>query len=298
VKLILIVLVTGAIVVKVFESRIPPAVYRTLVTAGILLPLAGTGYAMWLLWQELIGWRELALFVGLYFATGLGTTLGYHRLATHRSFEAHPSVKLVFYVLGSMALQGRLINWAAYHVKHHANSDGPDDPHTPLEGLFHAHVGWIMRTPAAERERYCKRLLDDRIALFADRTMVLWVVVGLVFPYLVAGWTGLLWGGFVRIAFTNHVTFAVNSICHRYGSRPFATNDESRNNWIIGALAFGEGWHNNHHAFPSMAYHGMSWRQFDPTGLLIRLLARLGLVWNVRSPAPPAVERRRREAFA
>ena len=239
-----------------------------------------------------------ALFLGLYVATGLGTTLGYHRLATHRSFDAHPAVKLVFYALGSMALQGRLINWSAYHLKHHANSDGPEDPHSPLEGLFHAHVGWIMRTPAAERERYCKRLLQDRIALFADRTMVLWVVVGLAFPYLVAGWKGLLWGGFVRIAFTNHVTFAVNSICHRFGSRPFATNDESRNNWVIGALAFGEGWHNNHHAFPSMACHGMTWRQFDPTGLVIRLLARLGLVWNVRSPAEPAVERRRHEVFA
>ena len=297
-EIALLVFVAAAVVVKIFEDHLPQAVYRAIITAGILLPLAATGYAIFRLWHDLIGWRELALFLGLYVATGLGTTLGYHRLATHRSFDAHPAVKLVFLILGSMALQGRVINWAAYHLKHHATSDRPGDPHTPLEGLFHAHVGWILRTPAAERERYCKRLLEDRIAVFADRTMPAWVIAGLALPYAVAGWTGVLWGGLVRIAFTNHVTYAVNSICHRFGSRPFATGDESRNNWLIGALALGEGWHNNHHAFPSMACHGMTWRQFDPTGLVIRLLARVGLARNVRKPAPPAVERRRREVFA
>ncbi|MDQ3867232.1 MAG: fatty acid desaturase, partial [Actinomycetota bacterium] len=119
-------------------------------------------------------------------------------------------------------------------------------------------------------------------------------LLGLALPYLVAGWRGLLWGGLVRIAFTSHTAFAVNSICHMFGSRPFATGDESRNNWVIGILGFGEGWHNNHHAFPSMAYHGMTLRQFDASALLIRLLARLGLAWNVKQPAPHAVERRRR----
>jgi stearoyl-CoA desaturase (delta-9 desaturase) len=248
---------------------------------------------MWRLWNGWIGWRELALFVGLYVATMLGTTLGYHRLATHRSFEAHPIVKAVFLILGAMALQGRVINWAAYHLKHHAHSDRDGDPHSPLAGFFHAHMGWIIKVPLAERDRYCKRLLEDRVVVFVDRTAAFWVLCGVFLPFLVAGWTGVLWGGLVRIAFTNHVTFAVNSLCHMFGRRPFETGDESRNNALVAALTLGEGWHNNHHAFPAAAYHGIGRRQVDATGLLIRVLARLGLVWNVRTAPPPVVQARK-----
>jgi stearoyl-CoA desaturase (delta-9 desaturase) len=160
----------------------------------------------------------------------------------------------------------------------------------------HAHVGWILRIGEVDRERWCKRLLRDPVVVFVDRTTALWAALGLVIPFAVAGWKGLLWGGLVRIAFTNHVTFAVNSICHLYGSRPFPTRDESRNNWVIGTLAFGEGWHNNHHAFPAMAYHGLGWRQLDVSGLVLRLLVRLRLAWNVKVPAPAAIERAREAA--
>lgn len=292
------VVVGIAVTVKVFERRLPRIAYQLVVAAVLLAPLVATLYAIWLLWDQLIGWRELALFLGLWIATGFGVTVGFHRLLTHRSFETSAPVMAVLLALGSMANQGRCIDWAAHHLKHHAHSDGDGDPHSPLRGFFYAHAGWIVSGSPAERERYCKRLLRDPVVLFTDRTQPLWALAGLAFPYLAAGWRGLLWGGFVRIAFVSHTTFAVNSICHMFGSRPFDTDDESRNNPVIGLLALGEGWHNNHHAFPSMAYHGMTLRQVDLSGLLIRLLARLGLVWNVKAPSALAVERRRRAVTA
>jgi stearoyl-CoA desaturase (delta-9 desaturase) len=278
-----------AVTAKLVEPRWP-AFYRAVLVAMILAPIGATGYAIYALWHEWIGWRELALFLGLYAVTIIGTTLGYHRLVAHRSFETYPAVKAVLLVLGAMNLQGQVVNWAAYHLKHHAQSDREGDPHSPREGFIHAHVGWLVRATPADRERYCKRLLDDRVVMFVDRTAVLWAVAGLLVPYAVDGWRGLLWGGAVRIAFANHATFAVNSICHLFGSRPFDTRDESRNNWLVALLVLGEGWHNNHHAFPSMAYHGIGKRQLDVSGLVLRLLAALGLVWNVKG-APPSLAR-------
>ena len=288
--IVFLAVAAAAAAAKLVEYRWP-AFYKAVLVSAILAPIAATFYAVVLLWQQWIGWRELSLFLGLYAATVVGTTLGYHRLVTHRSFETYPAVKAVLLILGAMNFQGHVVNWAAYHLKHHAHADRLGDPHSPREGFLHAHVGWLVRVSPADRERYCKRLLCDRVVMFVDRTALVWAVAGLAIPYAVAGWKGLLWGGAVRIAFANHVTFAVNSICHLYGSRPFATRDDSRNNWLIGLLAFGEGWHNNHHAFPSMAYHGITLWQVDLSGLLLRLLARLGLAWDLKLPASAAVER-------
>jgi len=197
-----------------------------------------------------------------------------------------------------MAGQGRPIDWAANHLKHHAFADKEGDPHSPVEGLFHAHLGWFFTAEPADRERYGARLQADKLVAFMDRTAVLWLVLGLVVPFLLAGWTGFLWGGLVRLAFLNHATFAVNSICHAFGTRDFDTKDESRNNWLVAALSFGEGWHNNHHAFPAMAYHGMSWRQFDPTAVMIRLLVWLRLARNVKLPRPELIARRKATAIS
>jgi stearoyl-CoA desaturase (Delta-9 desaturase) len=294
-ELVLLSLMAVAVAFKLLQERLPHVVYRALLVAGVTAPLVATGYAMWRLPREWIGWRELTLFFVLYLATGLGTTVGFHRLLTHRSFETRASVKLVLLALGSMANQGRCIDWAAHHLKHHAHSDRDGDPHSPLHGFFHAHVGWIFRGDPAERERYCKRLLGDPVVRFVDRTSPIWVVAGLAIPFLVAGWTGLLWGGLVRIAFTNQVAFAVNSICHTFGSRPFATKDESRNNWLVAVVTLGEGWHNNHHAFPSMAFHGMKRGQPDVSALVIQALVRLHLAWGVRQPSWASVERRVRK---
>jgi stearoyl-CoA desaturase (delta-9 desaturase) len=262
----------------------------------VIGPLIATAWAMYLLWQDWIGWRELSLFFVFYLLTGLGITVGFHRLLTHRSFEAVPAINVIFLILGSMAVQGRAIDWAANHLKHHAHADEDGDPHSPLEGFFHAHIGWVFTAPPAERERYCKRHMADPVISFVDRTFLLWVALGLIIPFLLGGWMGLLWGGFVRIAVVNHVTWAVNSICHTFGDRPFDIKDESRNNWLVGLLAFGEGWHHNHHAFPAMAYHGMSWRQFDLSAIVIRTLYKLKLVSNVKTPSPQLVERRRKGA--
>jgi stearoyl-CoA desaturase (Delta-9 desaturase) len=293
-EILLVIVLVGA-VAKLTQRSLPAALTRALLAVGILAPLVGLFFAMGLLWDEWVGWREIALFFGLYVLTGFGITVGFHRFLTHRSFETGPVVAFILLGLGSMANQGRCLDWVAHHLKHHAYSDREGDPHTPLDGLVHAYCGWILRGPPAERERFCKRLLEDRTVLLADRVAPLWVMLGLLGPYAVCGWRGLIWGGLARIGFTNHVAFSVNSLGHMYGSQPFDTGDRSRNNWFLAALSFGDGWHNNHHAFPAMASHGMRRWQFDPAGLAIRGLARIGLVWNVKAaPDAHAIERRLR----
>jgi len=278
-----------------WRARLGRAGYRVLVVITVIVPILVTFFAMWRLWGEMIGWTELALFLGLYVATGFGITIGFHRYLSHASFECGQGVKATLLILGSMSGQGRCIEWAAHHRKHHAHSDREGDPHSPLDGFIHAYFGWILGGSPADRERYCKRMLEDRLIVFIDRTMPIWVLLGLAIPFYVAGWDGLLWGGFVRMAFFSQITYSVNSFGHMFGSRPFETRDESRNNWVLAVLGFGDGWHNNHHAFPAMASHGMRRREIDPSGLVIRLLEALGLVWNVKSlPPEPVVERRRR----
>lgn len=291
-------LVTFAVFIKIFEDRLPVRIYRLAILLYVVTPLVALAYAVWSLWGDGIGIKEIVLFAVLYALTGLGTGIGYHRLLTHRSFETTPALKGVFVVLGAMAMPTRPVDFAANHLKHHAFSDRDGDPHSPLDGMFHSHLGWILRAARPDRERYCKKLIDDPVIMFVDRTAPLWFIFGLLVPFLLAGLPGLVWGGLIRYGFHNHVTFAVNSICHTFGDRPFATPDESRNNWLIGLLAFGEGWHNNHHAFPAMAYHGMGPRQFDLNGLVIRSLVRLGLAWNVKQPSPELIARRTQASFA
>ena len=291
VLVVAVLLLAGA--VRWLDRRVPEVLQKGVLLLWALGPLVGTVYAMVRLWNDWISWPELGLFVGFYVATGLGVTLGFHRMLTHRSFQTHRPLTFTFLALGCMANQGRPIDWAANHLKHHAFSDKDGDPHSPIDGLFHAHLGWMFRAAPADRARYCHRLLADPLVMFVDRTFLLWVGVGFIVCYLVAGWPGVLWGGIVRLAFVSHSTFAVNSICHAFGSRPFDTKDESRNNWWVAVLSLGEGWHNNHHAFPAMAYHGMTWRQFDVTGLVIRALSRLRLVWDVKQPSADLVDRRR-----
>jgi stearoyl-CoA desaturase (delta-9 desaturase) len=288
--------IAAGLLLKLLQDGVPHWAYRVVLLVGIVVPPAALVYAVARIGSESPGWRSLALLVALYVLTGFGTTIGFHRLLTHRSFETTRPVKAVLLVLGSMASQGRCIDWAANHIKHHALADREGDPHSPLDGFFHAHVGWIYRAQPAERERYCRHLLTDPVVLFVDRTAGLWVGIGLLVPYLVDGWRGLIWGGLVRIALSNHAAFAVNSICHTFGSRPFATKDESRNNLLVSIASLGEGWHNNHHAFPAMAYHGMTRAELDPSGLVIRLLVKLGLAWDPKRPQAALVERRRAPA--
>jgi stearoyl-CoA desaturase (delta-9 desaturase) len=259
---------------------------RTVVLVLVIAPLLGTLFAIWLLWQRLVNWNDVAILVGLYFFTALGITVGYHRMLTHRSFEAHPAARFSFLMLGSMAVEGPALDWASIHIKHHANTDGDDDPHSPLHGFFHAHMGWFVNIYHAETDIYGKWLLKDRMVMFMSKTFFLWAALGFVIPYLIGGWRAVLWGGLVRVFLTHHVTWSVNSVCHTFGRRMFDTNDLSKNQWLVGLLAFGEGWHNNHHAFPRSAFHGLRWWQFDLSAYIIRLLEWTGLAWNVwRIPA-------------
>jgi stearoyl-CoA desaturase (delta-9 desaturase) len=254
---------------------------RAFLVALVITPLAGTIFAIWLLWQRLVNWNDVAILGSMYFFTALGITIGYHRMLTHRSFETHPAVRFFFLMLGSMAVEGPALDWASIHIKHHANTDEEDDPHSPLHGFFHAHMGWFLNVYHAEPETYGKWLLKDRLVVFMSKTFFLWGALGFVIPYLLGGWQGLLWGGLVRVFLTHHVTWSVNSVCHTFGQRMFDTKDQSKNHWLVGLLAFGEGWHNNHHAFPRSAFHGMRWWQFDLSAYIIRLLEWTGLASNV-----------------
>jgi stearoyl-CoA desaturase (Delta-9 desaturase) len=275
-------------------------VYKTTILLVVLIPLLATVLALRLLWQHVVHTPDLILLAVMYALVAVGVTVGYHRMLTHRSFRAHPVVKLLLLILGSMAFEGPAIQWAATHTKHHARADREGDPHSPVDGFFHAHLGWIFRDGDADPRVYCRHLLNDRIVTFVSKTFLLWAILSLAIPFgigwLVGGWalalTGVLWGGLVRMFLTHHVTWSVNSVCHTFGRREFETTDRSRNEWIVGLLAFGEGWHNNHHAFPRSAFHGLHWWQLDVSSYLIWTLERLGLARGVYR-VPAAVVRQR-----
>ncbi len=268
----------------------------------IAVPLAAVGVAGWLAWGGSLHWQDMVVLAITYLLTGMGITVGFHRLFTHRSFQTSRALRAAFAVLGSMAVEGPLLEWVSTHRKHHQFSDQPGDPHSPhaehgpgwrgaLGGLVHAHVGWMFRgEDIANPRRYAKDLLADADVRFISRTFPLWVLVGLAFPFglgvaltgsLLGGLTGLLWGGAVRIFLLHHATFSINSLCHFFGRTPFATGDHSRNLAWLAPVTFGEAWHNNHHAFPSSARHGLGRGQFDPGALLIGGLERCRLAWGV-----------------
>ncbi len=257
----------------------------------VTVPFLGTVLAIALLWQQAIQLSDLALLVTMYTLNAFGLTIGYHRMLTHRSFRPHPAVKAILLVLGAMAVASPPIEFAATHIKHHAQSDREGDPHSPLEGLFHSHLGWLFKDRFADPQVYCRHLLKDAIVVFVNRSFLLWVGLSLAIPFALGGWTGLLWGGLVRIFLVHHFTFSVNSICHTFGKREFETNDRSRNQWLVALLAFGEGWHNNHHAFPRSAFHGLHWWQLDFSGYVIWTLERLGLAHEVYRVSPTLLAR-------
>lgn len=269
-------------------------VARTITLVAVIVPLSGLVLAIIQLWQRQVVGVDVVLLVGLYLLTGFGITVGFHRFATHRSFKTNPVVEFVLLALGSMAVEGQVLQWVATHWKHHRLADKPGDPHSPLEGLVHAHIGWMFDSDAkGDPKRDAKHLLNDRVALFVHRTVLVWMAVGLVVPFLIDGWRGLIWGGLVRILLTHHVTWSVNSICHQFGRRAFDTPDHSRNEWVVGLLGLGEGWHNNHHAFPESAFHGLRWYEIDLSGYLVRGLEKIGLTSEVRRPSQERIERKR-----
>lgn len=275
---------------------------RIALIAAVVLPLLATIWAVVLLWNRLVGWQELVALAVFYVATASGIGVGFHRMLTHRSFEAKEPVRFFFLALGSMALQGPAIEWAATHHKHHAKSDKEGDPHSPLEGFWTAHMGWLFRDRMIKTGIWAKPYVNDRTAQFIDKTFVLWAGLSFVLPGLLAMalggsfWLGVLWGGAVRLFLVHHITWSVNSVCHTFGRREFHSHDESRNEWVVGLLGLGEGWHNNHHAFPSSAIFGLERWQVDPGAWLLRGLEKLGWVWDVQVPTNAMLAAKRRKA--
>jgi stearoyl-CoA desaturase (delta-9 desaturase) len=281
---------------------------------GVTVPFIGLLVALAFTWERLIGPRELAILAIMYVLSALGNSVGFHRLLTHHSFETYRPVKYVLAVLGSLSVQGPVIKWVASHRKHHAHADSEGDPHSPhgfgtgawasVRGLVHSHVGWLLTAGhQADPRRYARDLMEDRGMVAISRAFPLIVAAGLLVPfgvgYLLAGniaggLAGLVCGGLVRVFLYHHVTFSVNSVCHFFGSRRFPTDDESTNVFWLALPSMGEAWHNNHHAFPRSAVHGLRWWEVDPSALVIRGLRKLGLAWNVIEI--PAERQRAQEA--
>src|SRR2546423_3595219 len=285
-------------------------------TASILVtavPPALLVLAIIFSWGGVLHWQDVVVFTVTYLSIGVGVTVGFHRLFTHRSFKAAPAVRATLAILGSAAAEGAVIEWVATHRQHHQFSDAEGDPHSPhvghgsgflgaLRGLFHAHVGWVFGDPQrADENRYAKDLMADPTMRFLNRTFLLWVVLGIAFPFglgvaltgsVIGGLTGMLWGGAVRIFVLHHATFSINSLCPFFGRQRFSTRDESRNLAWLAPFTLGEAWHNNHHAFPTSAEHGLRRleRALDPSAAVIWALERAGLVWNVVRVAPERIQ--------
>jgi stearoyl-CoA desaturase (delta-9 desaturase) len=279
-----------------------------------VVPFFALAYAAWHSWQGLLGWSDVVIFFVAYALTGLGVTVGFHRLLTHRSFQCKRWVRAALTIMGSAAIEGPVTAWVADHRKHHDFSDQVGDPHSPhvehghgwrgeLAGLWHAHWGWLfIHTHRGAKERYARDLRADPMMMFLDRTFLVWALGGLATCFF-AGWalggsvatglTGLLWGGGVRMLVVHHVTYSINSICHFAGRREFKTSDESRNVWWLAPFTFGEAWHNNHHAFPTSARHGLKRWQFDISAYTIWTLEKLGLAWDVVKVNPDRFEAKR-----
>jgi stearoyl-CoA desaturase (delta-9 desaturase) len=287
-----------------------PLSHKLVMGTAVVLPFVGLVTAMVLLWTVgWMGWLYVGLLIGGWILTGLGITVGFHRLLTHRSFETYGWVRALWMALGALSVEGSPLIWCAVHRRHHEHSDNPGDPHSPrlhgsgwwnsLRGLAHAHCGWLFTSfwTEPQLQRYVPDLLEEPLLVKVDRLYYLWVLASLAIPAGIGyaatlTWQGaalgFLWGGLVRIFMTHHITWSINSICHVWGRRTYRTSDHSTNNSLCGVLGLGEGWHNNHHAFPTSARHGLAWWQFDLSWLVIRGMELAGLAWEVRVPSERA----------
>jgi stearoyl-CoA desaturase (delta-9 desaturase) len=290
-----------------------PPLHRSLPT---IIVAVGPWVVAALLLAGVLGERfplhAMLLAVVFYVVMGHGITVGFHRLFTHRSFQAKRPLKIALAVAGSMALQGSIIGWVADHRRHHRYPDRPGDPHSPVwrgterlgrnTGLWHAHAGWFFNSPPTSREDYAPDLLADRDLVIIDRLFIPLTIATLALPfalgYVITGtWSGafaaFIWAGVLRIGFSHNFTWSINSICHRFGKRPFRTDDESTNVAALALFTAGESFHNAHHAFPTLARHGVEPRQIDTSAAVIRAFERLGWASQVRWPTPALLDARR-----
>ena len=233
-------------------------------------------------------WKILAATVVLYWmTTGLGISMGYHRLHTHRSYKVPVGLEYFFAVCGALTLEGGPISWVATHRIHHQNSDLPGDPHSPNEGAWWAHAGWLLTGQSNHNNtrvmsKYAPDLAKDRFYVWLNNNHWVPSVALALLLFAIGGLPLVLWGIFFRVVFGLHATWLVNSATHMWGGRRFATRDNSRNNWWVALMTFGEGWHNNHHAHPTSARHGLAWYEFDPSWIQIKALKFFGIAKSVR----------------
>jgi stearoyl-CoA desaturase (Delta-9 desaturase) len=277
---------------------------RTANLIGVVVPFLGLLAAIVLLWNRWVDVTDLAILAFTYLLFGFGVTVGYHRLLTHRGFQTHKGTQYGFAVVGSMALQGGVLDWVADHRKHHAHTDVEGDPHSPhvghgsgLKGLWHAHTGWLFETHGqADWKKYAAELYEDPGMRRIQRMFPWLAAASLAVPtalgFFLHGMTlegairGLIWGGLVRAFLLHHVTWSINSICHFFGRRRFDIEDHSTNVAWLAIPSLGEAWHHNHHAFPRSAAHGLGRWEVDPSAIVIRGLQRVGLAWNVVKISP------------
>ena len=287
-----------------FERKVA---YITIFVPFLFVLLGGV-----FLWGQSVSIIDISLCIGMYSFTMLGITMGFHRLFTHRSFKCGNGLKLALGIAGSMAAQGPIYFWVASHRHHHKHSDQTNDPHSPnnYEGnilvgfkeFWHSHVGWMLtNNKPINYIRLVPDLIRDRFIFRINKLYFVWVFAGLFLPGLIGGlltfsWygmlTGIFWGGFLRMFLVHHSTWTINSLCHIFGSESYVSNDKSKNNFICAILTFGEGWHNNHHAFQNSARQGLKWWQIDFTYNLIKLMAILRLAWDINLPEPEMLEKK------
>jgi stearoyl-CoA desaturase (delta-9 desaturase) len=235
-------------------------------------------------------WVDWSMFVMLYMFTGLGITVGYHRLITHRSFKCPKWVEAAFLIAGGMALENSALRWAGDHIRHHARCDQEEDPYNATLGFWHSHCGWIFWKDPNRDPKYATRLLQDPLIMWQNKYYLPIVLTGLALPFVVGliynGWIGgigcFLLAGLARAFFVLNSTFFINSICHIWGDQPHGTSNSSRDSWWISLLTFGEGYHNYHHMYQSDYRNGVRWYNFDPSKWLIWTLNKLGLAYDLR----------------
>jgi stearoyl-CoA desaturase (Delta-9 desaturase) len=279
----------------------------------VVVPLLALLAAVPLAWGWGLSWLDITIALTFYLVSGLGIAVGFHRHLTHGAFKAKRWLHITLAVAGTLAIEGAPIMWVADHRRHHAYADREGDPHSPwrygptaagiAKGLLFAHIGWLFRLESSNRDRFAPDLLADRDIRLVDRLSGRIALASVLAPPLIGGlltwsWQGALtaffWGTLVRIALLHHITWSINSICHVYGQRPFATRgtDRASNFWPLAVISFGENWHNSHHADPTCARHGVLRGQVDPAARVIWLLAKAGWVHDVRWPQPHRLQAR------
>ena len=294
-----------------FATHAPGPLDKTILGVFVIIPMLAVVIGVPIAFVN--GWvsvLDLVMLVVIYTVGVHGITIGYHRLFTHDAYKAGPRMRAFLALAGSLAVEGRVVDWVADHRKHHQFSDADGDPHSPWEygpgtrglirGFTHAHVGWLFTYSGTDTQKYAPDLIADKAI---DRISKLWpviAVISMVVPtaigYAVDGWAGALqaffWVTLVRVALVHHMTWSINSVCHVWGKRPFVTRDRSANVAWLAPISGGESWHNYHHADPTSARHGVLRWQMDTSAVMIRIMERAGLVTDAKWPSAQRIERR------